>query len=191
MNHNPKGRGGSFCRVFIAIEIPRSVVPPALVEEIPSIMSLRPIQTPFYHLTLHFFGDVPVNSLDDIGMVLSGIAFPCFEVTISGVSGFPSISRSGVMVLKIQDNPALNDLHARIIRELGIFESKVFVPHISIARSKKKVNLVTMREKYDLISSVFKVTGFSLIQSTLTQSGPVYKTIRKYQCSGSGDTRIN
>ncbi len=138
------------------------------------------------HFTYHFIGDVEITRLDDVKNALSSITKEYDSVLeLRGISAFPTSRRPRILHIPVYDDGLLNDIYANIATALNSLsiktEKRKFKPHLTLQRIKDFEShcfpdAVERYKDYDFgIMNSFKV---SLIQSTLTSRGPVYKIIQ-------------
>jgi 2'-5' RNA ligase len=187
-------------RVFCAVEIPEKVG--ALVA-----MHVRKLQTEFpsvaaswsregkFHLTLKFFGNVPLARLSDISSAASvataGISE--FKIKIGGAGAFPKHGPPRVLWLGIEDlEGRLSQLQERLEHEcvsMGFErEARTFHPHLTLARLRKPEGAKALalahtrlgfEEVYMTISEVL------VIRSELNPKGAKYSQISKHCLSAA------
>lgn len=164
-------------RAFIAIEVPRSAVPENILEEIGTIRQLRPVRTPSFHLTLHFLGELETHVLESVKENLSSIKFPGFISSVCGIGAFPRPTDARVLFIKVRENINLDKLHSQIMKALGTNEVREFIPHVTIARSSRRVDLSEFCQRHESFKGDFQVSNFFLFLSTLTNQGPIYEKV--------------
>jgi 2'-5' RNA ligase len=138
------------------------------------------------HLTLRFLGE----QADD-GPARQALAAACadrapFAVVVRGGGAFPRLSAPRTIWAGVEDpSDALWGLAtaveaACIAHGLGA-EDKPFVPHLTVARARAArapARLVAALEASRArCFGVWQVAAVDLIHSTLTSSGPVYRTL--------------
>lgn len=150
------------------------------------------------HLTLKFLGEVDEARVDAIGAALAEAVRPArpFEVALGGFGVFPDHQRPRVFWLGVEHHPALELLANDVERALGALgfasELKPFQPHLTIGRVRKDArpsafrDLAALTEPLDW-SSVLRVDGVDLMQSTLGPAGPSYRIVHRAPLAGGGD----
>lgn len=137
------------------------------------------------HFTYKFLGDVEEEMIPELGANLKSILKRYNEpLMIKGINGFPNAHKPRVVFAKFFSPKKfvfeLNNEIADIIEKLGFEKEKTnFRPHITLARVKK------LKDNPFMIMKNFKEIEFgkmnyfdvNLIESTLTQKGPIYKKI--------------
>lgn len=141
------------------------------------------------HITLKFLGDVPENSIADIGDVLSGIKCEPFTVKIRGIGAFPKASYPRVIHIGAYPEDHFNRLYAEVesaLKPLGFSsEKRAFTPHATVARVKRiskeqRMKLVdTIKRLSDVEIGTMDVDMIKLKKSTLTPKGAIYETLKE------------
>jgi 2'-5' RNA ligase len=94
-----------------------------------------------WHVTLAFLGATPAASL---GPLVDGVSdavrdLAPFEVSTSGLGGFPSGRRARVLWYGVADpDRRLRDLARRVQAAAGLDEGTPFRPHITLARARDR-----------------------------------------------------
>lgn len=132
------------------------------------------------HITLKFLGDVDDSQAKDIAVLLKKLAlsYISFNLTLKELGGFPNLKKPRILYIGLSKNTQLskfvNELEKQLA-ELGFEkEARKFIPHITIGRVKKRINIQDMPQ---LIQSSFNANDIGLIKSELCQSGSVYRPI--------------
>jgi 2'-5' RNA ligase len=150
------------------------------------------------HITLKFIGEKPIETVEEIKRVLSGIRTEAIEITICGYGFFPTAKAARVFWVGIESGPQLAVL-AKAVDEattaLGIpKEDHPFAPHLTLARGGGRSGAPRWR-KDDLPNKNFQhlqeklaalpapefgtmtAHEFFLYQSQLSQGGSRYTKI--------------
>ena len=177
-------------RVFLSVDIEdQSLL--SRIKEIQGLLDreaakLKLVEEENIHFTWRFFGDTPLNTIEEIHTELKKLDFDSFSINISGVSAFPKISRPRVIWIGVGKN---TDLMVQLKREtdslisvLGFKpEKKRFIPHATIARVRSVQNRDSIIHNLESIADesvgTMKIESISMTKSTLTLSGPIYKTL--------------
>lgn len=144
-----------------------------------------------FHLTLRFLGNTKREQLYELVDRFELVAnnFERFELEINGCNFFKSKGQPRVIFVRASESSQLANL-VKIIEEEVILvgflpELKAFKPHVTLGRIKRIENLARF---YDVLKqfqqSYFQKVGvreFILYQSILKQSGPEYRTIKKFE----------
>lgn len=166
-------------RLFVAIEIPRTVRAEIQAVAPQPGPGLRIVKSEQWHLTLHFLGEV---ELDAVIAALEGLSFEPFELRLAGAGQFRARDEC-VLWLGFEHSRELIELHAEIGRRLtaGIGyrpESRPYRPHLTVARRRMRHagNEVDgfLADATNWQSSPFRVADVVLFQSELTPQGPKY-----------------
>lgn len=141
------------------------------------------------HLTLRFIGEVGRPVANDVAAALAGIAFPPFELTISGEGRFDH-GRRGALWAGISPKNEVKALAAKVDRAcqaagLGP-ERRAFHPHVTLARwSGGRPRLDLWIEHHGgLRSNPWPVREFLLFESHLGHSGAHYEPVASYPLVG-------
>jgi 2'-5' RNA ligase len=179
-------------RAFVAIDLPDPVK--TALEALQEAMPFgRPVDPDQMHLTLAFLGEQPDDLIESAHHALEGIAFPAFEMQLSGLGTFGSREPT-VLWAGIRDATQVKALHDRILPALhgaGLpLERRRFRPHVTIARfdrsgppeHERLARFLSRWERFP--SPPFTVDGFGLWRSTLLRSGAVHEELARYPLDG-------
>lgn len=136
------------------------------------------------HLTLRFLGDIPLESVTGLAAAIrENLAdFSPFELTLSGLGGFPNLKRPRVIWVGTGDGTdRLNLLAARVegsCIEAGFGKSdKPFSSHMTIGRVRFPQGpdrLIQRIEQTDYNSETIDISEVSIFKSDLSPAGPKY-----------------
>lgn len=136
------------------------------------------------HLTLKFLGEIDVSQLQKVKRVLTGICqnHHKFCLQFQGLGAFPNWQRPRVLWVGIEDSLPLVSLAGDISCSLPLGDSKVFHPHVTLARIKEssyRVGMVIQQTatQLPLVYGKQVVQKVDLMESILRPGGPVYKKI--------------
>ncbi|RAW44176.1 RNA 2',3'-cyclic phosphodiesterase [Halorubrum sp. 48-1-W] len=184
----------SSVRAFFAVELPDDLAEPIadVQSSLEGAAGIRPTDPTQAHLTLKFLGDVAAPDLDDVrtagerAVDRAGVA--PFDCALEGLGVFPSLEYVSVVWVGVDDGTAeLTRLHEALEAEttaLGFDpEDHAFTPHVTVARmddgrGKELVRRVVSEERPEL--GRFTVEEVALIESTLTDEGPIYEPIGRF-----------
>ncbi len=179
-------------RLFTAIELPAEILlrlerlvallrPEALIK-------WSPLDN--LHITVKFIGEWPNDRLPELESALAGIeSRRPIEIECRGLGWFPDERSPRVLWAGVQAGEALHDL-ARDTEEqllpLGIArESRVFSPHLTLARVKSPVPLRGLRRKVEELRPTligkFEVSRFALFRSDPGTNASIYRRLREYK----------
>ncbi len=142
------------------------------------------------HLTLSFQGDTEEKRIGLLSRMLSDTCtgFGEFEFNLTGTGVFKNFRDPRILWVGIRSAEKLIQLN-KIISEgliLNGFETeeRQFKPHLTLGRVKSvkdTENLKILMESYrDVQFQVVHTNEVILFESILTQTGPIYKSIAKY-----------
>ena len=145
------------------------------------------------HITLKFLGNTNPNLVDEISTLLENSVknFKPIESNFTMIGGFPNLKKPKVIWVDLDKNRnqiiALSDAIHNSLEKLQIKHSeKEFKPHLTLGRVKSFEEIESLSEYIKTYSFEKIETTFSsvqLIQSTLTQKGPIYKTLQEISLS--------
>ena len=175
-------------RCFVALDLPG-----ALKEEIKLVQAELKEQNLFIgkfiepdqlHITLKFFGSITPTDAEKLRKALKTVKQKAFTASLSGFGVF---SEEFVRIIWAELH-GVDELQRAVDAAVsGMFKNEErFMSHITLARvksTKEKEKLINAVKK--LKSNLFSVPikSFSLMESTLTPEGSIYKVIEKYSLS--------
>lgn len=183
-------------RAFVAIEIPVEMRH-QLVEQITRLKQYTPSTTVRWvrlegiHLTLKFLGDVSLDKLDQITVLLEevGLRHTPFRIDIGQFGCFPSPRRPRVLWVGVEDSSGvLISLQADldgVLSQIGFKrETRPFHPHLTLGRVKRGAHNSTVRSLSAILEEVtigdlgqVNVDEICLIRSDLKPTGALYTRI--------------
>lgn len=141
-----------------------------------------------WHLTLKFFGDVPLGQVPELIQTLSAVTEPSFFLQASGGGFFPARGAPRVVWVGVNKGNESSALLARSTEEvLGslrvALDHRPFKAHLTLARVKFAKNdpwdeLMQYLDEYPWPAVL--VDRFILWQSTLRPQGPEYKVLAEF-----------
>jgi RNA 2',3'-cyclic 3'-phosphodiesterase len=181
-------------RAFLALNLNYNAVQTVQRELEPLVQrdfrDLRWIAPGNWHLTLHFFGDMPVEQVEACAPVLTtvGARHAAIALDFDALALFPNLTRANVLALLPARNDALNDLEQDVRESLAVagfnVERRRFRPHVSVARIKGS----RVPEGDDLAFPVAITARFghmSLMQSELLETGARYTPLLTQALTGA------
>jgi 2'-5' RNA ligase len=143
------------------------------------------------HITLRFLGNLTEAELEKYISYAKNLEFSSFNVSLSGISGFPFLKQPRVVWAGIaQGKDSVKQLAVALQEALNneeeILERKNFNAHVTLARvrsfsGENWENLVRPFSVETL--PVYLAEYFCLYQSELTPSGPVYTELKRFDLS--------
>jgi len=170
-------------RIFAALELPGRVIE-KIADWRKPFVSLYPllkwVRTDAMHLTLRYFGDIPKSGVREIHNILSSwhpgpLEFSLFKIGTFGKKKSPSVLWLGGSVP--EEISRLAGELGRIPDEKGRKSGKKFIPHLTIARRGRSLEMPKL-DSPDEIKGVF--TEAAVINSKLTSHGPEYTFLERY-----------
>jgi RNA 2',3'-cyclic 3'-phosphodiesterase len=173
-------------RCFLAIELSKEAREEIvkIQQEIKKYVKGKFVEPENLHLTLEFFGELNDEQVNKIKQILKELKFEKFQASLGKIGFFPNDDFIRVIWVSLESDK-IKELHNKIKGLLNIKEDK-FESHITIARIKNIKNKEEYIKKVKEISIKpieFKVSSFSFKKSTLTEKGPIYENIVKFESS--------
>ncbi|WP_227134020.1 RNA 2',3'-cyclic phosphodiesterase [Halorubellus salinus] len=182
-------------RLFVSVDLPDALAP--AVADVQSLFAdaagVDPTDPEGTHVTLKFLGETPEHRLDAVADAVSRAVDDAdvdpFEVEYGDLGVFPSLDYISVVWIGVRRGDLeLAHLHDAIERETTALgydpEDHDFTPHATIARvrhggGKDRVQAVVVEEEPTVGTAL--VDEVHLTESTLTDDGPVYETVRAFE----------
>ena len=179
-------------RVFIAITPPATIQ--QKVTEVReafqhSNLPWRWVRAEHIHLTLKFFGNVPMERISAIAQAMERASHEqtAFPLRATSLGCFPHASRPRVLWIGLDDpSQALGPLYERLTSaclSLGFpAEERPFHPHLTLARVQNKGPsnqlFSTLDRHQNRGFGEFLVTRIYLYKSQINRGGPAYTILR-------------
>jgi 2'-5' RNA ligase len=131
------------------------------------------------HLTLRFFGDMPLEFLEKAAKVMlsvDGLGAP-FKLPFKGLGAFPSSARPRVLWLGLENSGRMQQLYNGIQEALATAgiprEKRPFVPHLTLGRARGRLPDVTalLQKHGNKIEGALPVERVIIYQSQLLPQG--------------------
>ena len=183
-------------RLFVAIELPDDVKQRALQirrELETNGWRARWVRPEALHLSLRFYGNLPVGSVDGlVAQIHAAIDGEVeFDLRTSNLGVFPNPRRPRVIWLGVAEPAGILQRIATAIeqqsRTLGIEpETRAFTPHITLGRVRPEdtpsITEVDQRfARLDRLEPIsFRVDHVSLFRSELRREGPRYTVVARF-----------
>ncbi len=143
-----------------------------------------------FHLTLKFLGDIEETKLDEIAKRLNNLKFDACTAKIKSLGVFPTEDYIRVVWIGFDNETCICNLQKGISSNLRdiLPEETNFKAHLTLERVKfmpanNKNEFIAAVKKIQVKPQEFKINEFKLIESTLTKTGPVYKTLKTFKCA--------
>ena len=170
-------------RIFVALELPEQVIRGITDWQKPLISqysSLNWVHGDRMHLTLRFFGDIFDSRIKEIYEIMSSwhpgsLHFSLHSTGTFGKSRLPSVYWLGGTFP--EEILAIAEKLGTLPDEKGKRAKKKFVPHLTVARSKRPSEPLKLEPPGEL-RGVF--TEAAVINSRLTSSGSKYTFLERY-----------
>jgi len=142
------------------------------------------------HITIHFFGDITLEQVENIKKCINPIVTQCSQIKLGleSIGVFHNIKNPRVVWVGLKgDTTPLSDLKKALDSELKkegfLVAERAFKPHVTIGRIKdfKNDNAFSNTIAHYNITSTKTATveGLTLFKSVLTKSGPMYTILEK------------
>ncbi len=169
-------------RAFVAVNVPEPLVGTLSTAQVGLDVG-NPVAPENFHITLAFLGEHQETVIADVADTLSMIAETAFDIEVSGLGTFGSPAR--LLFADVVPSPPLSALHRRVRRaasEGGVeLPHQRYHPHVTLARLGQGVIgpevdrlQAHIARRMGMIRGEFRATGFTLFESRLGRSGPVY-----------------
>lgn len=137
------------------------------------------------HLTLKFLGDIRIADISGIQACMKQAVkdFDVFDLSISGLGGFPSRDRARVIWAGVGGQKEVlvslaRELENGLAEQLNIRkEKKAYSPHLTLARVKRRPIDLRGVETGENSSGMFCISELILYESTLLPSGAKHEKI--------------
>ena len=166
-------------RCFIAISLQTNDLLSRVIQE--SRPMGRSVEGKNLHLTLKFLGEI--SDVDMMRKSLEEIDFKRFTVTLKGMGAFPNIRNGRVLFVRAYPENTLKELAGEVDSKTSeIPLDHPFTPHITLLRVKDRRDFSDVVTRYENTTFLEQeVAHFSMIESVLKPTGPVYKEVQAYQ----------
>jgi 2'-5' RNA ligase len=184
-------------RAFIAVDIePEQALVAQLRELASSRADIKVVKPALLHVTLKFLGDAEETLVDEIvrRMADSAKGVSPFQVRLTGLGAFPSMSNIRVVWVGIKDGAKLGEIAGRLdasFADIGFErEKKGFVPHLTLARARSGQNMGVVQEMLKRNAATdfggYPVDKILLKKSVLSPQGPAYSVVREVRLEPAG-----
>jgi 2'-5' RNA ligase len=187
-------------RCFTALELPDNIRAHLLgvTEKLRPLRSLNDAiswtKPDNLHITLKFLGEIPDDRVQDLANAFRRLPFAPLTLTIDHFLVLPGQGPARVLAANVaKDVKPLVHLFAQIesaAQPLGVRrEGRPFKPHVTLGRFRRPTNKFTAATLIRLVNPAllptptFTATSYTLFQSTLTPSGPIYTRLAEIGAS--------
>jgi RNA 2',3'-cyclic 3'-phosphodiesterase len=137
------------------------------------------------HLTLKFVGEVREHDLAFVQRSLAAIRAKKIKLQLDAINFFGSPDFMKVIYVRLVGEGITELVHKidQSLDDLVSPESQEYIPHVTLARIKQVYDLEALLESIELFSIdpiIFTVDSYMLMESELTQSGPIHAMIERY-----------
>ncbi len=181
-------------RLFVGISLPEELKQKTI--EVQKALhsagsKIKLVEPENLHITVKFLGEVEEGQLEGIKAILRSIMEKraVFSLKIHGISYLPNKKFLRTVALSVVDE---NNILKQIVDEINSSLSQIgikdeirdFKAHLTLARIKdvqsKITTLLALMPLEDIDIGEIEVKNFDLIESTLTETGPIYKRIEYF-----------
>jgi len=181
-------------RTFVAIDLPGEIKMELdkLISGLRQAASdIRWVRAANLHLTLRFLGELPMESIKDLAVILQENlkGFDPFEISLAGLGGFPNLKRARVIWVGggrgCEGLENLAPLVESSCKQSGFGPAdKPFSPHLTIGRvkfPKGHERLIALIESMRYESPLFQVKDVVIFKSELLPAGPRYTMLESIE----------
>jgi 2'-5' RNA ligase len=170
-------------RAFVGIRVePRPKILEVL-EKLSRLEGVKSVGPENLHINLKFLGQVSDRELEKIKTALLGIrGFGGFTAPLKEVRAFPNNLKIHTIWIGAPSDKliSLAKLIDSELNKLGFGMEREYVPHLTLARVKKKVpEAGSLLGDYDF--GTIDINEVELIESELGEQGPKYRTLMKVE----------
>ncbi len=181
-------------RAFVALPLPaasRQLLETLAADLCPA--RARRVPPRNYHLTLYFLGQCDRDRLATVtGALEQARMQPPFHLELARIAPFPG-PRGKLLAAEFRPCPALDRLQARITGLLPpetTFDDRPFRPHITLVRSRVKLDFEPRVIPESEAGARWQVTEFALYGSEPTPEGRLYRRLESFPLGGRGGDGI-
>lgn len=173
-------------RLFVGIVLPEDVRA-RLSGMCAGVPGARWIPPENLHLTLRFIGEVPEGEMEDIHHALAAVRTRRFDMSLAGVGHFETGGEVRALWVRVEKNPELSALQARIesaLVRIGLDpEERRFTPHVTLCRLRDtpaaRVSSFLSHNNMFRVGPI-PVESFSLFSSFRKAEGAIYREEAEY-----------
>ena len=172
-------------RLFVGLNVPEEISSTLASMQF-GVRGARWISPEYFHLTLCFIGEVNNRVVDDTVEILEGIDQNSFSLKLMGVNHFATKGRMRSLWVGIEKNPTLLSLQKKISSALVgnnvPADRREFNPHVTVAKLRNtSIEDISRYEQENNLfkSNSFTVTYYTVFESYLKRSAPIYTTLKE------------
>ena len=185
-------------RVFIAVEINEEVRGRIAQAQqgLRAVGGIKWVEPENFHLTLKFLGEVELGLVSRLANDLGAVAASCagFDMVFRGAGVFPNEHRPRVVWMGIEEG--LKQLFAlalkveEVCQALGFAaEHRPFSAHLTLGRAREAGAMLPalaagLKALEGKSFGQTPVNYITIMESTLTRTGPIYRPLHKLQLKG-------
>ncbi|MEM3412019.1 MAG: RNA 2',3'-cyclic phosphodiesterase [archaeon] len=166
-------------RVFIGFKIEPDSEILSFLKDL-NIAGIKPVEPQNLHICLKFLGEIDEKKLQEVFTVLETLkGFGTVHVSLDGFDAFPNKNFIRVLYISVKSPSliALEKLLSEELHRLG-FSKESYVPHLTLARIKRKIDLSAFFSKQYKRELDFQY--FSVFESKLSPKGPQYTELKRF-----------
>ncbi|MFC7073624.1 RNA 2',3'-cyclic phosphodiesterase [Halovenus rubra] len=180
-------------RLFVSVSLDELVGEVADIQEpFVGVDGLRTTNPEQAHLTLKFLGETEETRLraltDGVDAAIADTGIEPFEVSFGGLGVFPHLNYIRVIWLGVRNgSETVRRLHTAIEKRVTKFgfepANSNFTPHVTLARMDHAGNKELVKDEVrqsDPDGGTMTVEAIQLTKSTLTEQGPEYTAIERF-----------
>ncbi len=178
-------------RLFVALELNSKVVAglTELVRRLRPYAPIRWVNPQHMHVTLKYIGEWTPQRLDKVIHALGEAKIDvALSVQLAGLGFFPDLRSPRVFWVGAENTPLLRRLASAVdasLQPLAIApEVRPYQPHLSLGRIPQDTALEDLHHAIEELPTrefgTISPDHFVLFESTLTNSGPIYRKIAEF-----------
>jgi 2'-5' RNA ligase len=179
-------------RAFIAADIPEDILERLSEAALAfGLSGIRVVDKSNMHFTLAFLGELENSRIDNVKNAISRVHFDMFDVDIKGIDYFgnPGAIYSAVDLGADKIIELANAIRAELASLDIYFDKKDFVPHVTIARMKRRVDEKVLIDELHRFADKgfgsYTLDKISLFKSVLSTDRPRYEGLYERKARGT------
>ena len=192
-------------RIFLAIPLDPAEPVAERMKQLQQLLGeyrIKWIRAENFHLTLYFFGEIPVQQIPQLKRVLRLAVrnSPVFTLSLTGPGIFRKGKEPRVLYLGCKVNDLLFEIKKEVDKAVSSLdfstENKLFRPHVTLGR------FVQRQESSPLLEDVlqeprfsepltFEISRLILYESILLPSGPRYQPVKIFPLIRINENNVN